>query len=194
MYYLQNALVFVISTVLTIYISIVLIRFLLQLCRCDSRNQLAQTFYALTRPLVRSKSPWVALLVAFILQILEMIIVMLIRGFIPPLSVNGIAGLLVGSAGEILYLLCTIYIVVIIFIIILSWIALLSNNYVYQRHPIYMMLQQLLAPLLKPMRKIIPVSHAIDFATLALILSLFVVQMIVANPLMLYGNMLIARG
>jgi YggT family protein len=137
---LIDILVFLINVFGSLYLSIILLRFLLQIARADFYNPLSQMLVKLTNPLLlplRRIIPglWgidlASLILALLFHWLAMQLMVLVSGgpLVPP------------------HLM-----------IITSFLA------PYSRHPVIVLVNQLLEPLLAPVRRFIPPAGGLDFS------------------------------
>ncbi len=181
---------FLIDTVLGIYILLVLVRFFLQITRADFYNPISQFIVRITNPaLVRLRrfipGFWgldlSALLLVLIMEAIRISLTAILLGHNPRFT-----GVLLLSIGEITKL--AIYIVIFSIFVrsLLSWFSSGSH------HPITKLLNSFTDPMLRPARRIIPVSTGIDFAPffvfilLMLVLKLFVRPLIDFSVILLY--------
>lgn len=194
---LQNALLFIINTLFNIYISIVILRCLLQLVRADFYNPFAQFIYKITNPLllpVRNFIPKIrnlevsALLLALILQALELVVVFYIKGFTINLSLTAISGLFLRGFGELLDIVFVIYLFSSFMLLIFSWIQ--PGRY----NPVLNVLAQIVEPIYKPIRRRMPDIGGLDFTPMIVIFILVLCRMIISEPIMNMGSMLIITG
>lgn len=174
----QQAIVFIIQTLFQLYITLVLLRFLLQLAKADFYNPVSQAVVKLTSPLLlplRRIIPGIkgfdiaALVLALLLHLLMLVASVYIAfgHLINPLS------LILGSAAGLIYSTTTIYFFAIIISAISSWIPAI------QGHPVTLLVWQLVEPLLAPFRKLLPDMGGIDLSPLFALLALKVVQILV---------------
>lgn len=194
---LQNALLFIINTLFNIYISIVILRCLLQLVRADFYNPFAQFIYKITNPLllpVRNFIPKIrnlevsALLLALILQALELVVVFYIKGFTINLSLTAISGLFLRGFGELLDIVFVIYLFSSFMLLIFSWIQ--PGRY----NPVLNVLAQIVEPIYKPIRRRMPDIGGLDFTPMIVIFILVLCRMLISEPIMNMGSMLIITG
>ncbi|MDO3387598.1 YggT family protein [Gilvimarinus sp. SDUM040013] len=171
---LQQMLIYLIQTLGSLYMLIILLRFLLQLVRADFYNPISQGISKATNlfllPL-RRVIPGVygidmaALVLALLLQWAagQLIYLIAAQGLLNPLLI-----LPMGLIG-ILKMLVQIYFVGMIIYIIASWIAPFSQN------PALVLMRQLIEPAMAPLRKVIPAMGPIDITPIFffLILNLF---------------------
>jgi YggT family protein len=179
--YVGNAATFVIETVFSLYILIVMLRLLLQLVRADFYNPLSQAIVRITQPplkLLRRIVPGysgvdlasVVLLLA--LQMLELWLVLLMLG-----RDAALAGLVVLSVARLLQLLAYVFMFAIFALVILSWIQ--PNAY----NPLVAVLNAIGAPLLRPARRMLPPMGGLDLSPIVVLLALGVVLRLLVAPL-----------
>lgn len=180
----MNALVeisiYLIQSLLTLFLWAVLVRFLLQLVRADFYNPISQFFVRVTnpvlRPLRRIIPGWggldvASLVLAVLVQFMAVALVLLIGGYgLPaPLELAMWASLGVAS------LIVNFYWLMLLISIALSWIA--PGSY----HPAVVLIQQLVEPVLAPARRLIPAMGGIDFSPIFLFMAINVLQIILRN-------------
>lgn len=168
-------LVYLIQTLLSLYLIAMLLRFLLQLVRADFYNPISQFIVKVTNPLViplRRVLPSVAgidtasLTLAVVLQIIGIAAIFLIRfGALPPPGLLVLGGLL-----GVVALLVQIYFFALLAMIILSWIAQGSNN------PAIYLLFQITEPVMAPFRKMLPPMGGLDFSPILVFILINVIQ------------------
>ena len=167
--------VYLIQTLLSLYLLAMLLRFLLQLVRADFYNPICQFLVKITNPLVipvRRVLPGfggldlASLLLAILLQLAGIAAILLISGVGLP---NPLI-LLVWSAIGVLGLLVNIYFFALLAMIILSWIAPGSN------HPAIYLLHQITEPVMAPFRKALPAMGGMDFSPILVFILINVIQ------------------
>ena len=187
--YLTDALLFLVSTIFSIYILLVVLRFLLQLVRADSRNPVSQFLLSATGPplrLLRRFIPgfagvdWSCIVLMLALQAIELSLTSLLTYG----ASFAFAGLLLLSSAALLKLIIYIFMFVIFVQIILSWINPGTYN------PITVILHQLSEPLLRPARRILPATHGIDFSPILVFVVLQLSLMLLVRPLADLGRAL----
>jgi YggT family protein len=170
------ALVFVINTLFGLYTAAVILRFLLQWMRADFYNPICQAIVKLTNPLLlplrRIIPGWRGLdfavvVLAVILQLINVALVMVIVASLPD-----ILDMLWWSALKLIFLLVNLYFVTILVEAILSW----TNA--SQRNPVAGVLWTINAPLLRPVRKLIPPLGGLDLSPLVVLIMLQVVNIL----------------
>lgn len=175
---LIHALVFISNTLLGVYTGAVLLRFLMQQVRADFYNPLAQAVMKLTNPLLlplrRLIRPWnridmAALVLILLLQLGNVLWVT----FLANLSDYELAYtpgyLLMWTAIKLAYILLNLYFLSILMEVLMSWFS-------QGRGPLDGMLRPLNAPLLRPVRRVLPPMGGLDFSPLVVILLLQVID------------------
>lgn len=168
---------FLLTTVFGLFIYAVLLRFLLQQVRADFYNPVAQFLVNLTNPLLKPLRRVVPGLFGIdmasvvLLMLLELVLQSLLAMLLSqPLTATL---LLVKSFYGLLSSLLTLYLVAILVVVILSWVNPYPN-------PLSQLLGRITQPLLRPARRLLPVSGGgIDFSPLLVSLVLILLQMAV---------------
>lgn len=159
-----EALIYIIQTLGSLYLLIVLLRFILQLVRADFYNPLSQFIVKATQPLLtplRRIIPGFAgldmasLVLAILVQLLLMTVTLTLMGY----NVGGfILQLLVWSLIGITSLFLKVFFFALIISVILSWVAPGSYN------PGAQLVNQICEPLLAPFRKLLPNLGGLDIS------------------------------
>ena len=187
--YLSDALLYLINTIFSLYILLVVLRFMLQTVRADARNPVSQFLLAATNPplrLLRRIVPgyggidWSCVILMLALQAVELFLTSLIAFGVS----LALAGLVLLSAAELLKLIIYIFMIVILVQVILSWINPGAYN------PVTALLYQLSEPLLRPARRLLPATHGIDFSPILAFLILQLSLMLLVRPLADLGRAL----
>ena len=160
----MQTIVFVVTTVIQLYIFILLLRVWMQLVRADFYNPFSQFVVKATQPIVgplrrvipaMGKVDTAPLLVAFILAIADIIFGMWATELLPILGITVIPMgiiLLLTYIGKLIFWMILIR-------AILSWVS-------QGRNPIDFLLFQLTEPLMAPIRRIIPAMGGLDFSAM----------------------------
>ncbi len=187
--YLSDAALFLVDTILGIYILLVLIRFLLQLVRADFYNPISQFIVRATNPpLVRLHrfipGLWgvdlAALLLLIAMEAIRISFTAMLLGYIPRL-----AGIIFLSLGE----LARLAVYTIIFSIFIR--ALLSWFSSELHHPLKKLLHSFTEPMLRPVRRIVPAGSGIDISPIVVFIALTLVLKLFVNPLIDLGKSMI---
>ena len=187
--YFADAGLFLVDTVLGIYILIVLLRFLFQLAGADFYNPLSQFIVkASNPPLARLHqlipSLWGvdlgAIVLLLILEGLRLALTAMMLGHTPRVS-----GVLILSIGELLKL--AVYVVVFSIFVraLLSWVSSGAN------HPMARLLGSFTEPLLAPARRLLPATGGLDLSPIILFITLTLILKLIVNPLLDLGRSLI---
>jgi len=180
--YLIDALQFLVQTLFGLYIAVVMARFLLAQVRADFNNPLSQFVVKATQPLLRPMRRVIppmgrvdssSLVLMLLLQITELVIFYLLRGQLP-----AVPGLLLAGIGELVNLALNFYLVLLLVMVVSSWIG--GGGY----SPVLMLVDQLCAPLLRPLRKNIPPIGPLDVSVLVAFLLLQLAKILLVAPLM----------
>jgi YggT family protein len=157
-----NAGVFLIQTVFSIYIVLILLRFLMQVSRADYYNPICQAIVKLTDPGIKPlkkilptvrRFDFATLTVALVIQLIAVSLVMMLKGgylFHP----TYLAWALLGLVSTIF----DIYFFSLLIMVIVSWIAPQTS------HPAISLIHQLTEPICKPARKLLPPMGGLDFS------------------------------
>jgi YggT family protein len=171
-----QALIFVINTLFGLYSAAILLRVLLQWVRADFYNPFSQAIVKLTnlplRPLRRLIPGWrgidfAALLLAVLIQLINVLLVLWIAS-VPANMVSIIFWTLL----KLIFILVNLYFFSILLEAILSWTG--QGHY----NPIGRMLWQLNAPLLGPVRRVLPPLGGLDLSPLVVIILLQVINIL----------------
>ncbi|RLV58262.1 YggT family protein [Parashewanella curva] len=171
----MNAMVFLITTVFQLYLSIVILRLWLQFVRADFYNPFSQFIVKATHPIVapiRRVIPSIGSFdtATFILALIVVTVKMTLLSLIANTPIDFLAISLfslvsvIKHAGFLLFWMLLIR-------AILSWF---NQGY----NPFVMVLDQLTEPLLAPIRRIIPPMGGLDFSVLLVIIALQFLNML----------------
>ncbi len=175
---LSQILVSTLQILSSFYLTIILLRFLLQLARADFYNPISQFAVKATNPLLiplrRIIPGWggidgAALVLALIIQCLVYLMILLATQSGMP----NVLTLLAWSAVTLLGLVVKIYFWSLIAVIIISWVS--PGSY----HPAIQLLHQLTEPVMKPFRKILPPIGGLDLSPILVFLILNVISIMV---------------
>jgi YggT family protein len=190
MSYLANAGTLLLEVLFGILSAIVVLRVMLQLVRADFYNPISQFLYTATNPVLMplrrvlppiGRLDTAGSLLAWLLQILKVLLLSLLAGPVP-----GVLALLVLGLAELLGFVLTLYFWLILIRIVVSW---LGGGY----HPALPLLGQLTEPLLRPVRRRMPDLGGIDLSPMVVMLLLLLVRILVVAPITDLG-ILLARA
>lgn len=167
-----------IGTLASLYLAAIVLRFLFQLVRADFYNPVSQAIVKATNPLlmpVRKVIPGVFGydVASLVLATLFHVIIILILGLINGVQIFNPLILLSWSVIGTLSLLANIFFWGMLIMIIVSWVAPHSSN------PAYLLLRQLIDPIMAPFRRLLPDMGGIDLSPILAFLSIKVVQIII---------------
>ena len=177
---MNDILMYLIQTLLSLYLVAMLLRFLLQLVRADFYNPISQFLVKATNPLVlpvRKVIPGYAgldlasLLLTVLLQLLGIAVILLLNG----IGLPSIVLLVIWSVLGVVGLLVNIYFFALLAMIILSWVAAGSN------HPAIYLLFQLTEPIMAPLRKVLPPMGGLDFSPILVFVLINVIQIVLGH-------------
>lgn len=175
---LQNIAVFLITALFSLYIGAVLVRFMLAYARADFHNPYSQALVKVTNPVLvplRRFIPAIgkidtsSLVLAYALKLLGGMLVMGIMG-----KALNLGYLIPAAAVDLLRSVVWIYIMAMIIQVMMSWLGNTHGN------PIASLLHSLTAPILRPIRNIVPLIGMIDLSPLVAILILQICLMLLA--------------
>ena len=175
--YLTNPLEFLISTLFSLYILAIMLRFLLGAVRADFYNPASQFLVRITNPLLVplrkvipgfGKFDTAAVLLMLVLQIVSLVLILAMRGGGIPVGT-----VLAASVAELVSLMLNVFIFAIIIQAILSWVNPGSYN------PVSSLLYSLTDPVLRPIQRLIPPISGIDLSPLFALIGLQVLKMLV---------------
>lgn len=166
----------------TFYLTIVLLRFLLQLARADFYNPISQFVVKATnpplRPLRKVIPGWggidgASLVLAIVIQMITFLLILIaLNNGLP--AVNPIT-LLAWSVVTVLGLIVKIYFWSVLAIVIVSWIAPGSP------HPAIQLIGQITEPVMRPVRNVMPAIGGLDLSPIVVFLLLNVVSIVIEH-------------
>ena len=169
---------FLIQSLGSLYLSIVLLRFLLQWAKADFYNPISRFLVKATH---LPSAPLRKLLPTFgSFDMASLVLALLVQWITIQLSasINGVGlinillALSWGAVGAI-SLVLNLYLYGLLVIIIVSWVA------PQRQHPILLLLNQLLAPVMEPFRRIIPSLGGLDLSPIFMFLVINMLQIFV---------------
>jgi len=168
-----------IDTIFSIYIAIMLLRFILQQVGADFYNPISQFVVKATQPLVAvarrfipsiKKVDTATLALVLLLMLMKLAILFAITG----IQLDGQL-LLVKTIYDLISLTFDIFIVALFIQAILSWV----NPDPY--HPVSSLLRNLTFPILRPIQKHVPPIGGIDLSTLIALIALMFIKRLVLS-------------
>lgn len=170
--------IFLIRVFGSIYLSVILLRFLLQTARADFYNPISQLLVRITNPILiplRKVIPgfWgidlasIVFAILFHWLVLQIIVLISMGGVVSPLRM--IPWSMIGITLNII----TIYLFCGFIIFITSFLA------PYSSHPVLVLIRQLMEPLMAPIRRFIPPTGGLDFSLFFVGIFLIIMRMVV---------------
>ncbi len=170
---------FLVEAIFSLYIAAVVIRLLLGFARANFQNPLSQFLVKITNPVLVPLRRFVpsfgsidtsAVLLAYGLTLIKISLLFLItRGAIMfPES-------LFIALGELITTIIWVYLIALILQAVISWVGNTQGN------PIAPLINSLTNPMLRPIRKVVPLVGMMDLSPLVAILGLNILLIIVQN-------------
>ena len=184
-----EALIYIVQTLGSLYLLIVLLRFILQLVRADFYNPLSQFTVKATQPLLKPLRRIIpgfggldlaSLALAILVQLVLMVLVILIAGANP--AAVGLQ-LLVWAIIAVTSLFLKIFFFAMIISVILSWVAPGSYN------PGAQLVNQICEPLLAPFRRLLPNLGGLDISPIFAFIALNLLDRFVIGNLAMMSCM-----
>ncbi len=175
--YFTNPIEFLITTLFSLYILAVMLRFLLGMVRADFYNPVSQFLVRITSPVLvplRKVIPSIgkfdisAILLMIVLQSVALTLVFLLRGGGVPVS-----AVIILSLAKLVSLAINVFFFAIIIQVILSWVNPGTHN------PVTSLVYSLTTPILRPIQQLIPPISGIDLSPLFASIGLQVLRMLV---------------
>ncbi|WP_313514637.1 YggT family protein [Pseudomonas sp.] len=180
---LNTAAIYVIQTLGSLYLLIVLLRFILQMVRADFYNPMSQFIVRATQPLLRPLRKVIpgfggvdlaSLVLAILVQMLLMVITLVLMGY----GVGGfLLQVLIWAIIGVTSLFMKVFFFALIISVILSWVAPGTHN------PAAELVNQICEPLLSPIRRILPNLGGLDLSPIFAFIALNLIDMLVINNL-----------
>jgi YggT family protein len=196
--YLLSPLMLIINTLFDIYVLLVLLRFLLQMLRADFYNPVSQFIVKLTTPPLRVLRRFIpsvggqdaaAIVLCLLLIYAKFVLMRLLE--IPGVNIGSVmapigsvsyGGLLVYCIADLIALTFTVFLVAVFIQVVISWISPGQYN------PVIGLVAKIAEPVLKPIRRFIPLMGGFDLSPIFAILFLSVAKMLVIPPIIYLGS------
>lgn len=181
MNYFTNPVVFILNTVFSLYITAVLLRFLLQWCRADFRNPISKFLITITHPPLKILRRFIApignidtasIVLIMALQLASDSSIALLQG----VSIN-IGGLILSAFAQMISLLLNVLFYAIFARALLSWFQQGSFS------DFSMLLYSLTEPMLRVCRNILPDFGGIDLSMILALIGIQLAQMLLLPPI-----------
>ncbi|MGB1310618.1 MAG: YggT family protein [Leucothrix sp.] len=174
---IQEILLFLVETLMSLYISAIVIRFLLGYAKADFYNPLSQFLVKITNPILVplrrfvpaiGKLDTAAVVAAYVLTVIKSIIIFALVG--KGLSVIGVLGF---SLKELIVGVIWIYVIALILMAVISWIGSAHGN------PVSPLVNSLVSPLVDPVRRRLPPVGMLDLSPMVVMIGLYILLIIV---------------
>jgi len=188
MYFFSSAMALVIKLFFGFFIFALIVRFLMQLVRADYSNPVGSFIVKVTNPALKPLRRFIpglwgidlsSLVLVFAVQLLEITLVNLLPGRQLPALPN----MLLLSVGEVADTVITIYFICVFVAVIASWIVQ-GGSY----NPVLNLIYQIIEPLMRPIRRIIPPMSGLDLSPLIAIAILIFAKFLIAAPILYYAD------
>lgn len=162
---MEQALVFIIRTLVDLYIITFVLRIIMQWVRVDFRNPLTQFILRITNPLViplrRFVPPIGGLDTAtlIVVVVLELIVTIVVTNLTCSGEPN-VLQVISMTVLRVVYLTLRIYLFVILIYVIMSWISPGTYN------PAARLMESIAQPVLRPLRRLLPPIGGLDLSAL----------------------------
>ena len=165
-------------TLSQLYIAAFVLRFLLQLVRADFYNPVSQVIVRVTQPVLKPARRLIpswggidvaTITIVLVLQVVAVLVWFMIRGISPNPEMVALFSLV-----RLLDLVLNIYLLALIVHAIMSWVV---QGY----HPVMALLGDLTAPILNPIRRILPTAGGIDFSPMVAILLIYFIRLLLGD-------------
>lgn len=179
--YLANAAQILLEFIFGILVGLIVLRVLLQLVRANFHNPICQFLYKSSNPVLmplrRIIPAWrrldiAGVVLAWFLLLLKRVLIFAMLGTLP-----SVAGLAVIAFADLIGFVLMMVLILIIVRAILSFVA--SDSY----HPVVPLIHQLTEPVLKPVRKRLPVLGGLDLSPMIVLLAIMLLQALLVAPL-----------
>jgi len=176
----------VVNTFISLYLLVVILRFLLQVVRADFYNPISQFIVKATNPLLvpmRKVIPGfggidvASLVLAILVQALGISLIMMINGALP------VPQVLLWSVINIIAFVLNIYFFGLLISIFASWVAPGSYN------PALILINQILEPVIRPIREKMPDMGGLDLSPIVVFLLIQVLEIMVVHQLAVMTKM-----
>lgn len=176
---MRPALIFIIQTIVELYLYVLLLRFWLPFLGADFRNPVAQGILRLSSPVVvpvRRIVPPIGridtatVLVAFVIQCLLLYVILMINGLTAPFTLIAVTTII-----KLAMLTLNVFKFAILIFVILSWVAPGTYN------PVTSFISMLVQPILRPFRGLIPPIGMLDLSALVALIALHALGIFLAT-------------
>lgn len=173
---------FLVDTIFTLYIAVIMIRVLLGVSRADFYNPFSQFIVSATNPILVplrriipsfGRIDSAAILLMLTLKIIQIALLLILEG-----GSVGFLPILFASIQDLLKLLIYVYMFSIIIQAVISWV---NPGALGGQNPLGSTLHSLNRPLVEPVSRMLPRSGVIDFSPLVVLLLLQVALIVIGS-------------
>lgn len=197
--YYTSPLTLIFTTLIDLYVLLILLRFMLQMLRADFHNPVSQFIVRVTTPplkFLRRGIPSISgqdtssIVLCLLITYVKFVLLGLLNVETVPIN-NTVAfigstsylGLLIYSIADLVSLFFSIFLIAILIQVIMSWINPGSYN------PVIGLVNSVAAPALRPIQKFIPPIGGLDLSPIFAMLMITVIKMLLIPPLMSLANL-----
>ncbi len=175
----ENPFIFLIDTLFSIYIAVMLLRFLLQQVGADFYNPISQFIVKATQPLVSITRRYIPSIKKIDLATLVLVVLLIVIKLLILFSVAGVQFngqlLVIKAFYDLISLTFDIFIIALFVQAILSWVN------PDPQHPVSSLLRNLTYPVLRPIQKHLPPISGIDLSTIVALIGLMFLKRLVLS-------------
>lgn len=191
MNYLTNAGVLILQFAFGALVTLFVLRLLAEAWRADFNNPICQFLYRFTNPAVRPlrkvlpnirRVNTAALVIILLLECLKVVLIVALAGVAPD-----VLGVIVAAVAETVDFFLLTWIVL---VFVWSLLSMLSTD---RYHPVARFVSSLAEPLVRPLRGRMTLG-GLDFSPTVVLLGLFLLRILVAQPLSDWGTRLLMGG
>ncbi len=184
--YFEQALFFLMKTVIDVCFFFFLLRFMFHILRIDFYNPFSQFIFKVTNPILiplrrvippHPKVDFGAFLILIFLKAFEFTITCLLKLHAAPSMLS----LLIWPIGELISQMINVFFFAILLLVLQSWLNPKNFN------PLTTVLIQLTEPVLAPAKKLVPTIAGIDVSPMIAIVILKLLDILLAGPIIQFG-------
>lgn len=189
---IQQALLFLLDTIFSLFFYAVLLRIIFQIMRINFYNPVAQAIVKVTNPALvpmRRLIPGfkghdvAAFALLILVQLTYIVFALLLMPIKFNFSIGSLMGVIIWCFGDIIANIFKLYFWIIIISIVLSWVSPMN--------PITGVLKLITDPILKPIQKRVPPIGIFDLSPMIVIIGISLCEILISGPIIVYGKNLI---
>lgn len=180
----QQTLMFIVQFIFGLYSFVIVLRLWLRTVNADYNHPVVNSIARSTAPVVRKFQKYIpdigkietaSVVLLLVITLLKLLLISFISGHIP--NAGGLIAWTIGSSIEVC-LDAAFYVMIIM--ALLSWIPNAQPQ-------LYSLLAQLTAPILQPIRRIVPLIMGMDMSPVVMLLLIQVIEMLIVNQIIRAG-------